>query len=224
MGETVTFPTWPGETGQGYLARPASNGPGVVVIQEWWGLDDHVKSIADRLAGQGFVALAPDLYHGAVTKSPDEAQKLAMALDIGAAAADLRGAIRYLREDRSRRVGTIGFCMGGTLSLYAACENGPEVHACVIFYGGHPKAPYDYQHLTAPVQGHWAENDPGANANAQAIEAALGERGHHVEFYRYAGTRHAFFNDTRPQVHHPEAAKESWLRTLMFLRAHLSHS
>lgn len=224
MGERVTFRTGPGATGQGYLARPTTDGPGVVVIQEWWGLDDHVRSVADRLADSGFVALAPDLYHGAVTKSPDEARKLAMALEIETAAADIGGAIRFLRQSPSRRVGTVGFCMGGTLSLYAACENGPEVHACVLFYGGHPKAPYDYDRLTAPVQGHWAEHDPGANANAQAIEAAQGERGRLVEFYRYPGTRHAFFNDTRPEVYDPGAAQQAWIRTLMFFRAHLSHS
>ena len=220
MGQTVTFTTGDG-TCEGYLARPGA-GPGVVVIQEWWGLDDHIRSIADRFAGAGFVALAPDLYHGDVTHSPDEAGKLAMALDIGRAAGDLHGAIRFLREGDRRRVGTVGFCMGGTLSLYAACANGPDVGACVMFYGGHPKAPYDYERLAAPVMGHWAENDPGANANAASIEAVLRERGHPFEFHRYPGTRHAFFNDTREQVHDAAASALAWQRTLAFLRAHLT--
>jgi carboxymethylenebutenolidase len=221
MGETVTFAA-DGGTCEGYLARPASRGRGVVVIQEWWGLDDHIRSIADRFAAEGFAAVAPDLYHGTVTRSPDEAGKLAMALDVARAEADLRGAIRFLREDTGRPVGTVGFCMGGTLSLYAACANGADVGACVLFYGGHPKAPYYFDGLRAPVLGHWAENDPGANANAASVEAALRERGKPFEFHRYPGTRHAFFNDTRPQVHDPGAAALAWQRTLAFLRSHLT--
>ncbi|HET9315707.1 MAG TPA: dienelactone hydrolase family protein, partial [Vicinamibacteria bacterium] len=176
MGEPVTFAADGGTCG-GYLARPASEGPGIVVIQEWWGLDDHIRSVADRFAAEGFVALAPDLYHGTVTKSPDEAQKLLMALDIAGTAKDLRGAIRFLVDRTGVAVGTVGFCMGGTLSLYAACASGADVVACVIFYGGHPRAPYDFDGLHAPVLGHWAEKDPGANANAANVEQALRERG-----------------------------------------------
>jgi carboxymethylenebutenolidase len=217
----VTFAA-EGGTCEGYLARPAAPGPGVVVIQEWWGLDDHIRSIADRFAAEGFVAVAPDLYHGTVTKSPDEAGKLAMALDIARAERDLRGAVRFLREDTGGPVGTVGFCMGGTLSLYAACANGPDVGACVMFYGGHPKAPYDFDGLRAPVLGHWAENDPGANANAANVEAALRQHAKPFEFHRYPGTRHAFFNDTRAQVHDPAASALAWQRTLAFLRTHLT--
>jgi carboxymethylenebutenolidase len=221
MGEPVAFAANGGTCG-GYLARPASAGPGIVVIQEWWGLDDHIQSVADRFAAEGFAALAPDLYHGTVTKSPDEAQKLLMALDIARAAQDLRGAIRFLVDDTGGAVGTVGFCMGGTLSLYAACANGADVRACVMFYGGHPKAPYDFDGLRAPVLGHWAEDDPGANANAANVEAALRQRGKPFEFHRYPGTRHAFFNDTRAQVHAPEASALAWQRTLAFFRAQLA--
>ncbi len=220
MGETVSFAA-NGGTCEGYLARPATPGPGVVVIQEWWGLDDHIRSIADRVAAEGFVALAPDLYHGTVTRSPDEAQKQLMALDIERAGADLRGAIRFLRDDTKGPVGTVGFCMGGALSLFAAAANGADVGACVVFYGGHSKVEYDFDRLTAPVLGHWAENDPGANASAARVEAALAQRGKPFEFHRYPGTRHAFFNDTRAQVHDPEAAALAWQRTLAFFRAHL---
>jgi carboxymethylenebutenolidase len=180
--------------------------------------------VADRFAAEGFCALAPDLYHGAVTRSPDEAGKLLMALDIARAGADLAGAVRFLVDDTKRPVGTVGFCMGGALSLFAACANGSDVGACVVFYGGHPKVTYDFDRLTAPVQGHWAENDPGANANAANVEKALAERGKPFDFHRYPGTRHAFFNDTRPQVHDPEASAVAWQRTLAFFRAHLKPS
>src|SRR6185503_7134109 len=127
-----------GSTASGYLSKPASGkGPGVIVIQEWWGLVDHIKEVADRFAREGFVAFAPDLYHGKTTKSPDEAGKLFMAFNIDGAEKDLRGAIEFLlaqKETEGEKVGTVGFCMGGQLSLSAACVN-PNVGACVNFYG-----------------------------------------------------------------------------------------
>jgi len=205
-----------------YRAEPKNAGArGVVVIQEWWGVNDHVRSLVDRLAGAGFLALAPDLYRGAVTKSPDEAGKLMMALAISDAERDLRGAIRGLKQTTGHAVGVVGFCMGGALSLFAACSNGADVGACVVYYGGHPKVEYDWNGLTAPVLGHWAEDDGFANAAAVRIEAALEARGHAYEFHSYPKTRHAFFNDTRPEVYAPEAAALSWERTLAFFRKHL---
>ena len=140
MGEMVQFPFANGTT-SGYLAKPQQgSGPGVVVIQEWWGLVDHIKDVCDRFAAEGFVALAPDLYHGKTTKSPDEAGKFMMALRIDEAERDLSAAIDYLiTEDStaSEKVGVVGFCMGGALSLYAATKN-DNVGACVVFYGIHP--------------------------------------------------------------------------------------
>ncbi len=125
-GSIIEFPS-NGKTGSGYLAAPAyGSGPGVIVLQEWWGLVDHIKEVADRFAADGFVALAPDMYHGETTTSPDDAGKLMMALDIARVEKDLRGAIDHLLardEVTSTHVGTVGFCMGGQLSLYAACEN-----------------------------------------------------------------------------------------------------
>src|SRR6185436_14141772 len=112
---------------------------------------DHIKDIADRFAAAGFPALAPDLYHGTVTKSPDEAGKLLMALNIAQAEKDLRGAVAHLRGLTGKPVGVVGFCMGGALSLFAACKNGNDVGACVIYYGGHSKVQYDFDGLTAPV-------------------------------------------------------------------------
>jgi carboxymethylenebutenolidase len=220
MGERVHFEA-DGTGADGYLARPAQPGPGVVVIQEWWGLNRHIENVADRYAREGFAALAPDLYHGSVTKSPDEAGKLLMALDIGRAGKDLRGSVGHLRALTGRGVGVVGFCMGGALSLFAACSNGDDVRACVIYYGGHPKVSYAYDRLKAPVLGHWAEHDDWANANRAAVEAELKKRGHAHEFHSYPGTRHAFFNDERPDVHDKPAAELSFARTLEFFRRHL---
>ena len=142
MGAMVTFPA-NGGSAEGYLAEPAAPSlRGVVVIQEWWGLNDHVKDVADRFAAKGYWAPAPDLYHGTVTRSPDAAGKLLMALSISTAEKDLRGAISHLRGLTGKPVGTVGFCMGGALSLFAACTNSDDVGACVIFYAGHPKVEY----------------------------------------------------------------------------------
>jgi carboxymethylenebutenolidase len=222
MGKTVSFAA-DGGTTDGYLAQPAKGdaGKGVIVIQEYWGLNDHIKDVVDRFAAAGFTALAPDLYHGTVTKSPDEAGKLLMALNIAQAEKDLRGAVAYLRGRTGKPVGVVGFCMGGALSLFAACKNGDDTGACVIYYGGHPRVEFDFDRLTAPVLGHWAEHDDFANANAAKIEAALKQRGKRYEGHRYPGTRHAFFNDRRPDVYDEAAAKQSWDRTVAFFDAHL---
>jgi carboxymethylenebutenolidase len=221
MGEMVSFGSNGGTT-PGYLARPGgAGGKGVVVIQEWWGLNDHIKKVADRFAGAGFVALAPDLYHGTVTRSPDEAGKLLMALSIAEAEKDLRGAVEHLRGITAHPVGTVGFCMGGALSLFAACTNPEGVGACVVYYGGHPKVQFDFDRLRAPVLGHWAEDDDFANANVPRFREEMGRRGRPFEFYSYPGTRHAFFNDERPEVYRRDAAELSWQRTIEFLNAHL---
>src|SRR5262245_60355198 len=143
-GAMTTFSS-NGGTAAGYLSAPSKNGPGVIVIQEWWGLVPHIKNIADRFAGAGFLDLAPDLYHGKSTKSPDEAVKLMMAMNIDQAERDLAGAVAYLKshpKNSTGKVGTVGFCMGGALSLYAASKN-PDVAAGVVFYGGHPKVQPD---------------------------------------------------------------------------------
>ncbi|MCS7294752.1 MAG: dienelactone hydrolase family protein [Chloroflexota bacterium] len=221
MGEMIEFPA-NGRTCPGYLAKPASGqGKGVVVIQEWWGLNSNIRNIADRFAGEGFVALAPDLYHGKVTSEPDEAGKLMMAMRIDEAEKDLRGAIRYLKELTGGPVGTVGFCMGGALSLFAACKAGADVGACVDFYGGHPAVTYDWDNLTAPVLGIWAEHDDFVNPNVPRYEEELKRRGKRYEFVTYPGTHHAFFNDERPGIYDPRAAEDSWRRVLAFFRQHL---
>jgi carboxymethylenebutenolidase len=223
MGEMIELVT-KGSRTEGYLALPEekrASGSGVVVIQEWWGLNDHIKAIVDRLAREGFAALAPDLYHGKLTKSPDEAGKLLMALNIAQAESDLRGAAGHLRAITGKPAGVVGFCMGGALSLFAACSNGEDIGACVVYYGGHPKIEYDFDGLRAPVLGHWAENDDFANANLPRFEEALGKRNKPFEFHHYPGTQHAFFNSDRPEVYNGDAAEKSWQRTIAFFKTHL---
>ena len=225
MGAMVEFAANGKATG-GYLATPASGaGPGVVVIQEWWGLVPHVKDVADRFAGEGFVALAPDLYHGRSTTSPDEAGKLMMALEIDRAERDLRGAIDFLlaRDDvAGERVGTVGFCMGGQLSLFAACAN-PSVGACVDFYGIHPNVAPDLGSLRAPVLGFFAERDGFVTPEAaRKLESDLRAAGREVEITIFDGADHAFFNDSRPDVYHAGYAAECWSRMVAFYRRHLA--
>jgi len=223
-GQMVEFPSNGGTT-SGYLPIPASGkGPGVIVIQEWWGLVPHIKDVCDRFAGEGYVALAPDLYHGESTKSPDEAGKLMMALRIDDAEKDLGGAIQYLLNHDATtgdKVGTIGFCMGGALSLYAASKN-PQVGACVVFYGIHPNVKPDLPNLQAPVLGIYAEKDAYVPpAAVHELEAKLKELGKQAELHIYPGVNHGFFNDTRPEAYDEAAAKDAWRRVLKFFGEHL---
>lgn len=221
MGEMVEFAA-NGGTASGYLAKPESGtGPGVIVIQEWWGLNDHIKDVADRYAREGFVALAPDLYHGVVVDEPNEAQKLLMGLDIAQAEKDLRGAVNYLKNLTGKPVGTVGFCMGGALSLFAACTNGENVGACVDYYGGHPGVRFNFDGLKAPLLAFWAENDDFVNPNIPGWEAELKQRNARYEFHTYPGTHHAFFNDTNPGAYNREAAEDSFRRAVAFFREHL---
>ena len=220
----IEYPT-NGTTGRGYLAVPeGTTGPGVIVIQEWWGLVDHIKDVADRFAQAGFVALAPDMYNGQKTDSPDEAGKLMMALEIDKAEKTLRGAIEYLLardEVSSSTVGTVGFCMGGQLSLYAACAN-PKVGACVDFYGIHPNVQPPLADLQAPVLGFFAENDAFVTPDvARKLERDLQAAGKQAEFTIFDGADHAFFNDTRHEVYHATYAKQCWDRMLGFFSEHL---
>src|SRR5471030_3238910 len=145
-GSMVQFPA-NGHACDGYLSLPPNgSGPGLIVVQEWWGLVDHIKTLADRFAAEGFVALAPDMYHGEKTTSPDQAGKLLMALNIAEAAKDLRAAAVYLRSlpaVKPRKVGAIGFCMGGQLALFAVQQHPDVIDAAVDFYGIHPNVRID---------------------------------------------------------------------------------
>ena len=170
------------------------------------------------------MALAPDLYHGESTKSPDEAGKLMMALRIDEAEKDLRGAIQHLLNQEATtgtKVGVIGFCMGGALSLYAASKNA-QVGACVVFYGIHPNVKPDLPSLQAPVLGIYAERDQFVPPESvRELERQLKALGKSVEIHIYPDTDHAFFNDQRPDVYNPKAAEDAWRRVIQFFAKHL---
>jgi len=228
MGEMIDFPS-NGNMCSGYLATPKSgHGPGVVVIQEWWGLVPHIKDICDRLAREGFVAVAPDLFHGKQTFEPDEAGKLVMAMRLDEAARDMLGAVSWLsNSDRTAgdRVGIVGYCVGGSLSLYAATLS-PHIGCAVLFYPGlaFPAVQQaDLSKISGAVLGQFAENDHSYTREQVAdLERRLREAGIDVEFFWYAGADHGFFNDDRPAVYNPDAAQLAWDRTLAFFRRHLA--
>ena len=227
MGETVEFKS-NGDTASGYLAVP-SNTPaaGILVIQEWWGLDPAIKDITDRLADeQGYVALAPDLYRGELAghTEMDKAGELMNSLPPDRAARDMGGAIDYLLGHdavRGDKVGVIGFCMGGMLTLVISALQGDKIGAAVPFYGAPlgENAP-DWSGLTAPVLGHFAENDdffpPGP---VRELESQLKGMGKDVTFHVYPGTGHAFAGEHDALgTYDEEAAKEAWDHSLRFLK------
>jgi carboxymethylenebutenolidase len=225
MGEMIEFPS-NGSTGQGYLAMPTSGaGPGVVVIQEWWGLVPHIKDVCDRFAAAGFIAVAPDLYRGKQITEPDEAGKEMMALQLGQAGKDMSGAVDEVRRRSGHdTIGVVGFCMGGGLALVLATQRPDAIAACVAFYGviPWPEAQPDFAQMRAAVLAHIAELDGFFGPDvADALEAQLKDLGVETDFHLYRGVDHAFFNDTRPEVYDAEAATLAWQRTIDFLHARL---
>jgi carboxymethylenebutenolidase len=223
-GTRVSIPV-NGSSIEVYIAPAAGGrGPGVIVIQEWWGLVPHIESVSDRFASEGFTALAPDLYHGTSTTSPDEAGKLMMALDVESAAQDLRAATKHLVSHpatQGDKVGVVGFCMGGMLSMFAASAN-PEIGACINYYGVHPDIHPDFKNLKAPVLGFFGEKDKTVPPAVVAdLERTMKAAGCKIEFHSYDNAGHAFFNDQRPAVYVESAAQDSWNRSIAFLRAYL---
>jgi carboxymethylenebutenolidase len=227
MGEMVSF-GGNGGTTQGYLAIPDSgSGPGVIVVQEWWGLVGHIKDVVDRFAAEGFVALAPDFYHGASTTEPDEAIRLLMGLAMDRAAQDIAGAAAYLSDleaVQSPAIGAVGFCMGGSLALWSGCV-AENIQVTVGFY---PAVPWERMNPVWPnyagkaAQIHCSEQDgTSAAAGIQAAVTAIDEAGGDVETFDYPGTQHAFFNDERPEVYAPDAAAQAWTQTVDFLHERL---
>jgi carboxymethylenebutenolidase len=218
----VEFPS-NGSTTSGYLATPASGkGPGLLVIQEWWGLVGHIKDVCDRFAAEGFTALAPDMYHGKTADEPDGAGKLLMALNVPQAEKDLRGAAKYLSGHSSTaKLGTVGFCMGGQLALFAATLN-PCIGAVVDFYGIHPNVKPDYSKLSGPVLGLYAEKDGFVTPEvAKGVDAAIKAAGKQSEIHVYPGVDHAFFNDQNAGAYNKTAAEDAWRRTLAHFRSNL---
>lgn len=211
-----------GGTASGYLARPTEgSGAGVVVVQEYWGLVPHIKDVAGRFAALGYVALAPDLYHGQSTVDAEEAQHLMEGLDWGRAARELGAAGQYLRtEQRVSRLGIVGFCMGGALAVVAASQN--PVDAYAAFYGFPPAGAADVDAITAPGLFVFGEHENYFSvADCQAFAARQTERGRDTEVVVYPGAGHAFFNDTRTEVFRRDAAEDAWERTVDLFTRHL---
>ena len=232
MGDNVEFPSNGGTAG-GYLATPASgSGPGVIVIQEWWGLNPQLKGVCDELAAEGFTALAPDLYHGELAEHDemDKAGHLMSSMPMDRAARDMTGAVDYLAAHKAvsgKGIGAMGFCMGGGLSLVLGTLRPDKIKAVVPYYGvvgfddeGHP----DWSKLEAPVLGHYAEDDAWFPAEkATALAEGLKSLGKDVDIIVYPGTGHAFCNENNPLgTYDPATKKVAWDRTVAFLREKLS--
>lgn len=223
--EMVEFPS-NGTTTMGFLARPEGDGPfpGVIVIQEWWGLNDNIKDIARRFAGEEFVAFAPDLYHGKVVAEPDEAQKLMMGLDMNRASHELVKAVEYLDQQSyigDRGIGAVGFCMGGSLAFTLACDT-PLVRAVAPFYGGPPQPIDKVEKLQGPAFVVYAENDDWIGPPVRdAVNQALSEHNKQFEIKVYPGTHHGFFNDTRPEVFDEAASGDAWSKVIDLFRSNL---
>ena len=220
MGKSVSFKRPDGKSVNGYLA--GDKGPGMVVIQEWWGMNDQIRGVADKLAAAGYRALVPDLYRGKSAVDAKEAEHLMTGLNFGdAAGQDVRGAVQFLKKE-SPKVGVTGFCMGGALTILSAC-NVPEADAAVVWYGFPPLEYVDASKIKAPMLGHFATRDvPFPIAKVDELEKKLKAAGVKFEFHRY-DAKHAFANETANEKkldmleYNPKAAELAWKRTLDFL-------
>ncbi|NMO91506.1 dienelactone hydrolase family protein [Actinomycetospora sp. TBRC 11914] len=223
--QNTTFPS-NGHTAHGYLALPpGGHGPGLVVIQEWWGLTTHVADLTDRFAAAGFVALAPDLYGGPTTHDAAEAEQLMRELPVDRAAQDLAGAVTYLLGHEAvtgDAVGAVGFCMGGGFVLLLAAQQGERIGAAVPFYGV-PPVEQDFRGLTAAVLGHYAEQDAFLPVAAvEAVRSALEDQAPAPAEFHFYPAGHAFLNDENPLgTYDPEQAALAWSRTVDFLQERL---
>jgi carboxymethylenebutenolidase len=222
----IEFPTSAGSA-TGYLAAPAGeHGPGVIVLQEWWGVDEHIRSLCDRLAAEGFYALAPDLYRGETTTQPSEAQQKMMAMSMDQVEKDMCGAADYLASQPGfdgPGVGAVGFCLGGGLAVWAAATC-PNIAAAVTFYYVMPHGKPDFAGIGGPVLGHFGTADdfiPIEDANK--LESELNDAGVDTTFHYYDGAGHAFLNDTnRLGTYDASLADAAWGRTVDFLRSALA--
>lgn len=229
MGKMVSFKRPDGKSVDGYLAEPAqgAKAPGIVVIQEWWGLNDQIKGVAERFAKAGYRALVPDLYRGKSTLDAKEAEHLMSGLNFGdAAGQDVRGAVQHLKASGSAKAGVTGFCMGGALTLLAAV-NVPEADACVPWYGFPPLEYIDASKIKAPLLGHFATEDQFFTIDkVDELEKKLKAGNAKFEFHRYQA-KHAFANEQAnerklpPLEYNPQAAELAWKRTVEFFDRHL---
>src|SRR6266849_9136415 len=229
MGTMISFKRPDGKSVDGYLAEPAARAaaPGIVVIQEWWGLNDQIKGVAERLAKAGYRVVVPDLYRGKVALAANEAEHLMTNLNFGdAAGQDVRGAVQHLKSTGSARVGVTGFCMGGALTLLAAV-NVPEASAAVVWYGFPPLEYVDPKKIKAPLLRHFAIRDvPFPIAKVDELEKKLRAANVKFEFHRY-DAKHAFANETADEKklamleYNPKAAELAWRRTMDFLDRNL---
>ena len=229
MGEMIEFAREDGSKADGYLAVPPSgSGPGILVIQEWWGLVDQIKGTCDRLAGEGFFALAPDLYGGRTVPlhEPDEAAKEMLALQLDEASADMSGAVDVLIERSGRpTIGVVGFCMGGGLALALAAQRPGAIAAVAPCYGVYPWGAVQpsYEAMTAATQIHCAGRDEWFTPEAaEELAGALGTMGLDVELHLYPESHHAFFNEDRPEVFDPAAGALLWTRLVRFFSEKLA--
>jgi carboxymethylenebutenolidase len=229
MAKTIEYKRPDGKTVKGYLAEPpaGNKAPAMVVIQEWWGLNDQIRGVADKLAKSGYRALVPDLYRGKVALEANEAKHLMEGLNFGdAAGQDIRGAVQYLKGSGSAKVGVTGFCMGGALTVLSAV-NVPEMDTGVIWYGYPPLQYVDAKKIKATLLGHWATQDQAfAISGVDELEKKLREANVKFEFHRY-NAKHAFANemaDTKKLdmlKYDPKAAELAWQRTMDFLAKNL---
>lgn len=219
MGNRIEIARPDGQTCPAYHA-PA-DGPGVVIVQEWWGLNAQIQATADRLASTGFNVVVPDLYRGKVTTDSDEANHMMNNLDWGGAVVDLKASLQHLKQS-GKKAAVMGFCMGGALTIIAAA-NLPETDAGVCFYGIPPAEAADPRQIRVPFLAHFATNDDWCTPSAvDQLEAQLKEGGVDFVLHRYDGQQHAFMNEARPEVYSAEAAKLAWERSVTFLQARLA--
>ena len=219
MGSMIDFKRPDGSSCKGYVAEAGKGKPGIVVIQEWWGLNDQICGVADRFARAGYNALAPDLYKGRVTQKPDEANHMMSGLDfVGASDQDIAGAVKHL-AGMGGKVGVMGFCMGGALTI-AACARLPGIACGVPFYGVPPGQLADPARIKVPVQGHFANKDDWCTpAAVNDFEKAMNAGGTKPEIHRYDAA-HAFANE-RSAAYDVKSANAAWERMLEFLKKHL---
>jgi carboxymethylenebutenolidase len=219
--EMVKFPSGK-DTIEGFLAVPEQPGryPGVIVIHEWWGLNDWVKEQTQKIAEQGYVVLAVDLYRGKTATDPNEAHELMRGLPQDRAVRDMQAAFDYLsaRKDVNGRIGSVGWCMGGGYSLQLAIHQ-PRLLACVVNYGALPTDPNDIQQIGAPVLGNFGGQDHGITpADVKAFQKSLTALGRYVDIKIYDDAGHAFENPNNQTGYKPADAADAWARTIAFLK------